>query len=173
MTGIRWYEKYYIQVDRLGGLVVAVAVYVALGIPRFASVASKWLDNRDDLYGALAGIFASLLGFTITALTVVLSTIDSRKLKGIRESPVYPVIWRTMKGSVRTLGFGAFAAIVGLAIDHKGEPNRYIVALIAAASFLAIMRLIRAIWIVERLVGIIAIDGSHKTSSPPAVRQSS
>ncbi len=53
-------------------------------------------QNRAAVYGTLASIFGSLLGFVITAASIVLGFSGSESLAVVRGSKHYPTLWRSL-----------------------------------------------------------------------------
>lgn len=111
--------------------------------------------NRADVYGVLATIFGSLLGFVIVSISIVVGHAGSDKLRIVRESPHYQTLWDVFIGTTRTLGIGTAVAFAGLIFDRPDDPIRWLLALNVFFVILAAFRLARSVWILEYIVRIV------------------
>jgi len=112
--------------------------------------------NRGAIYGALASVFGSLLGFAITAVSIVIGFSGHERLAVVRQSRHYKTIWKVFFSSIRTLGFATVIALVGLVIDRDRTPHQSVVYLCTFASLLAVLRIARCAWVLENIVGLIS-----------------
>src|SRR4051812_40775953 len=83
------------------GIVVAIAAFWFLGNGETGTRLADVLGTSHGApifttVGALAG---SLLGFVLTATTVILSISSSPRMKRITSSPAYPELWRPFLGA--------------------------------------------------------------------------
>jgi hypothetical protein len=124
-------------------------------------------DNRGSVYGALASIFGSLLGFAITALSLAITFSQDAKMELVRRSEHYGTMWDVFTKSITALSFATLAALLGLVVDREHSPSSWITALVVWASLLSIARLWRCVWILERVVDVIRRKGKE-----PAARVS-
>ncbi len=114
------------------------------------------VENRGSLYGTLASIFGSLLGFTITAASIVLGFSSSPRLRIIRESEHYSMLWKVFGATIRALGFATVLSLVGLVFDRDANPSHWVLYLVGFAFLLACMRIARAVWVLDNIIGLIA-----------------
>ncbi|MBA2725550.1 MAG: hypothetical protein H0U53_06135 [Actinobacteria bacterium] len=146
---------------------VAVGVVVAVWIYRLngeGDIDRLLKGNRSAIYGAVAGIFGSLLGFVIATLSIIVALGSLERLKVVRESKQYPVLWKTLQAAIRALGFGTAAALAALVFDRDRDPQHGVFVVLAFATTLVTLRLARAIWILERVLGL-AVQPSLRRKS--------
>ncbi len=126
--------------------------------------------NRGQIYGTLASICGSLLGFVIATLSVVLGFNTSRRLDVLRKSTYYKQLWSVFTSAIRVLAFTTCAWLLALFVDRDSSPNLFILVLCFGATFLAVLRLGRAVWVLERIVEILTAPGAGLSveSSEPA-----
>lgn len=121
--------------------------------------------NRGQIYGTLASICGSLLGFVIATLSVVLGFTASRRLDILRKSKHYRQLWGVFTSAIRVLGFTTFAWLIALFIDRETCPRLPLLIVCFGATVLAILRLARAVWVLERIVEILIAHGTVNESS--------
>ena len=112
--------------------------------------------NRTNIYGTTAGITGALLGFSLTGMSIVLSFTSSPRLTLLRDSQHYPTLWRTFAQATRYLGGLTVTALVCLAWDRESAQLPWFVIPFSLFVGLSMVRLLRVIWIIERIVGIIS-----------------
>jgi hypothetical protein len=111
--------------------------------------------NRGAVYGALASIYGSLLGFAITAVSIVLGFSGTERLTVVRESKHYPILWKVFTATIRTLGLATVVALFGLILDRDNHPMNIALYLTVFASVLAVLRLARCVWVLENVIALV------------------
>ena len=121
--------------------------------------------GRGDIYGALASIFGALLGFTVTAMAIVLSASDSDGLKLLRgKKKAYSEMWAVFKGSIGALGLATTMALVALVLDRDPtDASPVILSLVLATTLFGSLRVWTAIRVLLEVVDLITRD--HSTDS--------
>lgn len=122
-------------------------------------------DNRSSLYGALADIFGSLLGFIIAAVSIAVGFSGSERLDVVRKSKHYPELWNAFNHAIRALGLATLIALAALLLDRDAKPFYLLSYATALATLLATLLLGRSIWVLEQLVIIVAKPYDAKTPS--------
>jgi len=118
-------------------------------------IESIFIGNRQTLYGALVALFGSLLGFAITAVSIILGYANSDKLEIVRESAHYSDLWATFKSAIKVLATATIAALIGLIFDRDTFPNNLIMYLNIFLSILSFLRVARCIWVLENIIAIV------------------
>lgn len=153
---IRWWGQKFLLAERAAALVATGLLAIALLYDKPRALVTHILDdNRTAVYGALSSIFASLLGFTIAAVAIVLSFANSDRLAFVRDSEHYPTIWETFKSCVRWLAIATAMSLVALIVDRNGLPMLPVALIVFYATLVGVARVGRTIWILELLIGII------------------
>ncbi|HVC80829.1 MAG TPA: hypothetical protein VNL35_10075 [Chloroflexota bacterium] len=123
---------------------------------RGISVADALLgQQRTTVYATLASICGSLLGFSITVTFIVVGFAESHRLEVVRNSQSYPILWRTLAASVRALGGATLVTIGALLLDRDNDPKAWVMVAVAGMMILAIFRVSRTIWVLERVIMLI------------------
>ena len=155
MSIAKWYERNFTWVNG----VVAVAFGLALffwdrwcggtALPDFLS------KNHRSLYGVLAAVYASLLGFTITTVSLILGFSSSPKLALVRESEHYSTIWSIFKSAMRWLAVATVSAIIVLIPDGKSDFVRVVTYFLTALLTYIALLLGRCIWVLEHIIDLV------------------
>lgn len=121
----------------------------------FAVLDSILGRNRAEVYGALATIFGSLLGFVVVAVSVVLTAAQAERMAVIRDSEQYDTLWNVFIGTIKSLAFATVVALLALIIDRPQQPVRWIEIVGIFATILAALRLWRSVWVLERVISLV------------------
>lgn len=161
MAKIRvWWEANFLWLE-FGVAVLLTALFVAWYYTRAgADQIAALLTNRGDVYGALAGVSGALLGFVITAVSIVLGYTDNDRLQIVLRSPNGPVLWNVFRSTMKVLAAATIAALLALIFDRQGSPIPLLLFLVFFTTLLAALRVARSIWVFEYIIRIV-------TAKPP------
>jgi hypothetical protein len=151
-----WWRKNFLLVEL--GIALALMGVLAVWSSRWGGypiLLNLVKGNRGAIYGALASLFGSLLGFSITAMSIVLGFATADRLALLRSSSHYKDLWATFVSAIRVLGITTIAALVGLIFDREAVQRPYIFVTCIGLSSLCILRMARCLWVLERLVKIL------------------
>jgi hypothetical protein len=116
--------------------------------------------NRSAIYGTLSSIFGSLLGFVITAVSIIIGVWGAEKLTLLRESQSASQLWLIFTSTTRWLGLATVLSLAGLIGDRDGKPVHAILYLTIVVATITIARLGRSIWALENVVSLLATPSS-------------
>lgn len=136
----------------VGGLATAGWGYWLGGFEVLDAILGR---NRAEVYGSLATIFGSLLGFVVVAVSVVLSAAQSDRMAVIRDSDQYDTLWDVFVGTIKSLAFATVVALLALIMDRPDSPVRWIEVVGVFATLLAALRLWRSVWVLEKVIGLV------------------
>ena len=111
--------------------------------------------ERVVVYRTAATVGATIMGFSIAAVSIVFGLSSNERLQLLSASSEYPRLWNALFHTIRLTGLLIVAAFVGMVIDDDDAPNLYVVLPFAAIAVLAMIRLYLIIWIVEQLVRVV------------------
>lgn len=144
-------------------LELVLSILLTLGIigglehyDKYPWLVSYLADGRKEIYGAFASILGALLGFIITAVSIILGFNMSDSLKLVRESKHYPKLWQTYLSTIRGLALATIIALSGLIVDVGTIPTKWIVYPMIFSLIFVFLRFARAIWILEKVVLIVS-----------------
>jgi hypothetical protein len=121
---LRLWKQHFLLVEWLIALLLTGGFYI--WFERYggaASIETVLKGNRATLYGTAASIFGSLLGFAITATSIVLGFSSSDRLAVLRGSAHYPTLWKTFSATIRALALATVIALVCLVWDRDNQPG--------------------------------------------------
>jgi hypothetical protein len=148
-----WWRKNFLTVELGIATFVTAAVFLWSKYGGGTQALSDIVHgNRSQIYGTLASIFGSLLGFVITALSVVLGLSSSERLNVLRASRYYQQLWDVFTSAIRVLGVSTILWLGALFFDRETAPKPLLLVACLGISFLATLRLARCVWVLERIV---------------------
>ena len=112
-------------------------------------------DNRANIYRTTATIAGSLLGFSITATSIVLGFSSNEGLILVRGSAHYPTLWKTFFQTIWCLGGLTVTALICLIWNKDSDSVSWLIIPFLLFVGLSIVRIVRTIWILEQLIKII------------------
>ena len=117
-------------------------------------------DNKGNIYRTAATIAASLLGFSMTATSILFGLSSHERLELLRESPHHPALWSTLIQTILSLAGLTIVTLVSLLLDKDSSPVTWSVSWLFVPFFffvgLSSVRLLRTIWLLDRLTRIIS-----------------
>lgn len=153
-----WWSKNFGRAE-FALVLLLTAILTATDSLDSARPLASFLDgSRGTVYGVLTSLWGALLGFSITAVSIVFALSDNDRLTLIRQSEAYSQLWDIFISAIRALGAATAAALIALLLDrdYPHESVRLWMYLCTFTSMLAVMRLWRVVWVLEKLIRIMA-----------------
>ncbi|MBV9758672.1 MAG: hypothetical protein JO047_16630 [Alphaproteobacteria bacterium] len=113
--------------------------------------------NRATIYSTATSVFGSLLGFVITATSIVLAVSDSDRLQVVRDSAQYPMLWRVFTATIHALSAATLASFAALIFDRDECPIRSVFLVALVCFVLSCTRMARAIWAFKNVLLLITM----------------
>ena len=152
----RFWDNHYLGIDALVALAFAVALGVWFAFFGGTSFIDEFIhENRATIYWTTAGIAGTLLGFSMTAVSLILNLMSSERLKIVRESPAYRILWKTFFQTIHVLGLLTITSLVCLIVDNGSAPVIwFIIPVFFFLIILSVLRLYREVWVLEQIIDI-------------------
>lgn len=150
-----WEANFLILEMLVPGIVCVLFVVWSAGFDKGVFVSRIFAENRGTLYSTLAALFGSMLGFVITAVSIILGYANNEKLEIVRESKYYPTIWSVFKSTIKILAIATLLALVGLVVDKDVQPLDFILYLNIYFVVISFFRIGRCIWVLENIIAIV------------------
>lgn len=152
-----FWRKHFLLVELVvAGIATCALIIWSERFNGWPTVAAVLDERRGTVYGVLASIFGSLLGFAIAAQSIVLALSQHERLEVVRKSDYYPMLWKVFVSTIRMLGFATTVAVLALIIDRDSSPFRVLPYLVFFAMCLTLFRVTRCVWVLENVVGLVA-----------------
>jgi len=154
-----WFKAYY----RRNFLFVDLLLAVVIGIAFFASAELFWgrdemreflKGSRQATYTAIASTGGSLLGFVLTAVSIVLIIGSSPALQVVKDAGHLPTIYRIFFQTILWLAVATIWAFVGLLADTDTSPRALITYFMVFFFCLVGFRIYRCVWILREVTSL-------------------
>lgn len=152
-----FWRRHFMEVEALAAVLPNILLVIWLVFFDGMSAVNDLVSgNRANIYRTVASIAGTLLGFSIAVASLVLNFASSPRLAVVRRSRHYPELWKTFFQTTRFLGGLTVIALVCLIWDKDDAPLSWLVIPFCLFLSLAIVRLVRVIWILEQIIGIVS-----------------
>ena len=116
--------------------------------------------TRLTAYGTLVSVGASMLGFVLTAVSIILIFGQSTRFDLLRQSDQYKAIFRIFFQAILWLALAALWGFVGLLADTDAAPLTFITHGMLLLALAAATRLARCVWILRETAHIAIMSPS-------------
>jgi|SRR5580658_5587514 hypothetical protein len=155
---MKLYREHFLGADLIVAVILSsIAVVWMADFGGIKSVDSILAGNRSVIYGTLSTIFGSLLGFVITAVSIIVGVWGAEKLALVRGSKHAGDLWLIFSSTTRWLGFATVLSLAGLIADRDSAPLHAILYIAIVVGAIALARLARSIWALDNVVRILAM----------------
>lgn len=159
----KWYDRHFQFVNGLAALLLTIALTV--WSERYhgkTTIYSLLLGNRAYIYAALVSLYGSLLGFSITTVSIVAGFVSHDRLQLLRDSTVYDSFWRVFQSAITSLAVGTIMAITALVFDRDLHPRIAIFYMCFGVTVWCAFRIQASISLLGKMIAIL--------TAPPKTR---
>src|SRR5205823_3384765 len=104
-------------------------------------------STLNGAYQTAIGVTAGLFGFALATVSILRTRDGGRRLQALRDSHG-PAVTRNLMAGIRALGLATLALFLAFVLDQPLGHRTIARALAAAALSLAVVRLVRLLWLV-------------------------
>lgn len=164
-----WRQRFLFCEGVLAAIIAALFAWWYLRLCGDTTVNALLKGYRPSIYGTAASVLGSLLGFIITAASIVFAVSGSDRLSVVRDSAQYPTLWRVFSAAIHALGLATAVSFVALIFDRDEKPLSWLLILAVFCAALACLRIARVIWALENVIWLITAPSraSHGRQRPP------
>jgi len=149
------YEKYFLFMEFLFSIFLTLITLWLLDRYNMQDEVMNILKgSRSALYGAIAGVSGSLLGFVITGLSILLVTGNNAGMNALRSSKFYYQIFKVFLNTSKYLGLLVVLSLVSLIIDRDTAPLFEVNMLVLWGVIIVTFRILRCLWVLENIIKI-------------------
>ncbi|SRR6266487_461413 len=123
---------------------------------------SYLVDQRSGLYSTLLTVEATLLGFIVAVLTIVLGYAQATRFEIVRRSPHWNALFESYTRAMRWAAYATASLLIGLLADRDSDPHPVVTALCAASLLMSVAVLARMLWTTERVVRVVITSGTRR-----------
>jgi len=119
-------------------------------------------NQRGDLYTTLLTVEATLLGFIVAILAIVLGYAQASRFEIVRRSPHWTSLFESYTRAVRWSAYATALFLIGLLGDRDSSPHPVVTALCVAGLLMSAATLAWMLWVTERVVWVVVTSGARK-----------
>lgn len=147
------YKRRFLKFDLAISIVMSIIIIILYIKIVTIEALADWISiNKANIYGLIATIGGTLLGFVITGASIIVAFSESEKLELLKKSKQYNTIFEIYFSTIRYLAIATIIAILGIIINSYSAIILYV---LTWAIIISVMRLYRCLWILEKIVKII------------------
>ncbi len=105
---------------------------------------------------------ATLLGFIVAVLTIVLGYAQATRFEIVRRSRHWNALFGSYTRAMRWAAYATASLLIGLLADRDSDPHPVVTALCAASLLMSAAVLARMLWITERVVRVVITPGTRR-----------
>ena len=167
MRGLNsWRKAHFLASDiiaslLLTGLVVWWLYFTSTG----ASIYENVQGNSTNLFKTTATISGTLMGFSMTIVVLAITFWQTDWFDLIKEDErASQQIWATLRQTTWFLALLTGTSLVCMVVKIENEPARWTAIPYLATFSMAVARLLRSIWVIQKMTGI-AVAAARNTTS--------
>ena len=121
-------------------------------VPALNSALTDLGANDATLYSTLAGLAGTLLGFTITSISIILAIGPIPQLKLLRDSGQMGTVWTVFAQTIGWLAVTTVWSLIGLLLSHGGPVGSIVAVGECGLVILSGVRVYRCVWALSHIV---------------------
>ncbi len=162
---MKFWRRHYLVIDTIAVVAVGLLMFVwSYLLDGSTFVETIFSANRTNIYGFTATIAATLLGFSLTIISVVVGFVSYERLAAIRSSRHYATLWETFFSTVTALIVLLLISLMGLLLDRDYNPILWLEMLFFIFYILCGVRLWRSIIVLKKIVWLVVMPSGDDTS---------
>jgi hypothetical protein len=119
-------------------------------------------NQRDGLYTTLLTVEATLLGFIVAILAIVLGYAQASRFEIVRKSRHWTGLFESYTRAMRWSAYATALFLIGLLGDRDSSPHPVITALCMVGLLMSAAVFARMLWVTERVVWVVITSGARK-----------
>lgn len=112
-------------------------------------------DDRTVIYASLSAIAGALLGFIITAFSIIIGFSQDERFAVVFGSASAGALWTTFTSAIRAYALATAVTLVALLVDTDAHPRTWMTVGVVFVVMFATARLARVVWILEQMVALV------------------
>jgi len=154
-----FYNKNFLIIEFFFSVIITFIIFKVDKFYNF-NLIEKMNQNFSVVTCTVASLAGSLIGFIITALTIIISFLALRRFKILKESKQHFVIFNVYKQTIFCLTATTIWSLFILITDNKLFNAQYSPYVTIGLIFLCVFRLYRCVWILNKMTILATIENS-------------
>jgi hypothetical protein len=122
-------------------------------------------NQRGGLHTTLLTVEATLPGFRVAVLAIVLGYAQDSRFGIVRESRHWTALFESYTRAVRWSAYATALFLIGLLGDRDSSPHPVVTALCMAGLLMSAAVLARMLWVTERVVWVVITSGRESLAN--------
>ncbi len=118
-------------------------------------------NQRGGLYTTLLTVEATLLGFIVAVLAIVLGYAQASRFEIVRKSRHWTALFESYTRAMRWSAYATALFLIGLLGDRDSSPHPVVTALCMVGLLMSAAVLARMLWVTERVVWVVITSGAR------------
>lgn len=153
----KWREKHLLLADFLIAAISSLAVIgLALWYSTPIELAQLFNGSRGPMYTTIAAITGSLLGFILTAMSIIAVFVQTPRFEKLQNAGGVKQIFRIYMSATRWLSFTTVWIIVAIVLDTDERNQLHVTAATAFIVTITAMRVFRCVWALEEIIEVVS-----------------
>jgi hypothetical protein len=119
-------------------------------------------NERSGLYTTLLTVEATLLGFIVAVLAIVLGYAQASRFEIVRQSRHWSALFGSYTRAMRWAAYATASFLIGLLADRDSDPHPVVTALCACTLLISVAVLARMLWVTEHVVRVVIKPGTRR-----------
>lgn len=148
------YKSHFLMAEFVIAIILTlVLVEVARWIPVIRTGLGVLAASDATLYSTLAGLAGTLLGFTLTSISIILAIGQIPQLKLLRDSGHMATVWMVFSQAIGWLALATVWSLIGLVLsNHNSSPGLIVAVGESGLVMLSGLRVYRCVWALSYIV---------------------
>ncbi len=152
---VKWRKRHVLLADAMIAIFAYVSVLgVIFSTSSPAEVGEVLRGSRGAMYGSLASIYGSLLGFVITAVSIVSVFGDLPRFHLLKDSGRLADIFTVFFSTITSLAIATVLSLTGMILDTDESPLAPLTFISVLVFSVVCVRMWRCIWIMKEMSAI-------------------
>lgn len=157
MKGLNsWRKSHFLASDLIAALILTGVVVLLLYFTSEGAAAYEAVKgNSTELYKSTAGVSGTLMGISMAIVVLAITFWQTNWYQLIKEDErASHQIWATLKQTTWFLALLTITSLFCMAANSEDSPSKWTIVPYLIALSMALVRLLRAIWVVQRMTEI-------------------
>jgi hypothetical protein len=152
------YRRHFLTYEFILSVLLTMIIVYLFEVVWGTNILDQWLVGvKKELYTVIASISGAMLGFIITAVSIVIAFSQSDRFDLLRKSEHYPTLYKIFVVAIKYLAITTGFSVLALILDKDNSPKHWISYILAWGIIATVFSLGRCVWVLEKMISIITM----------------